>query len=65
MVLRREVRVEQANRGEGQRARGEGVEDDGKTPTGSRRGDPVAGGVLGQLEDLRAEGEECSVATAA
>lgn len=47
---------------EGTSGRGEGVEDDGETPTGPRRADPVAGGVLGEFEGLSAVSEECAVA---
>ena len=62
MVLRREVRVEHPDRREGQRTRGEGVQDHWKTPTGPRGVDPVAGGILGEPEDVRAVGEERTVA---
>src|SRR5258708_21738151 len=62
MVLGSEVRTEHPDRREGQSARGERVQDDGKTPTRSRRVDPIAGGVLREPEDLRAVREEGTVA---
>ena len=63
MVLRCEVRTQHADGGEGQRAGGEGLEDDGKVPAGSSRLDTVAGGVLGEPKHLRAVSEERTVAS--
>ena len=62
VVLRCEVRTQHPDGGEGHRARGEGLEDDGKVSAGASRLDTVAGGVLGEPEHLRAVSEERTVA---
>jgi hypothetical protein len=64
VVLWREVPPQQSDGGQRHRARDEVVEDHGKTSAGSSRLDPVAGGVLGEEEHLRAVAEERPVALA-
>src|SRR6266851_1771844 len=58
MVLGREVPPQQPDGGEGHRARGEGLEEDGKASAGSSRLDAIAGGVFGEAKHLRAVTEE-------
>jgi hypothetical protein len=62
VILRREVRTQYPDGGEGHRPGGEGLEDDGKISAGSRRLNTIAGGVLGEPKHLRAVGEERPVA---
>jgi hypothetical protein len=62
MVLGSEVSPQQPDGGEGHRAGGECLEDDGKVSARASRLDAVTGGVLREPKHLRAVGEERPVA---
>jgi hypothetical protein len=58
VVVRRQMRREQADRGQGEVASGQQVQDPGKPPRRPRRLDTAVGGVLGEVQHLRAVREE-------
>ena len=58
VILRRQVRRQQTNRGQGDRPVGQQRQDDRKLPRNASGLDASIGGVLGEAEDLRAVGEE-------
>ncbi len=58
VVLRREVRCQQAYGGQGQRSRRQELEDQGKSPAGPSGLDPVAGGIFGETKGLGRRAED-------
>ena len=58
MILRRQVRRQQTDRGQVHRPVRQQLQDDRKAPRGAGGLDPSIGRVLGEAEDLRAVGEE-------
>ena len=62
MVLRREVRCQQADGGQAQGARSQQIEDQWEAPAGPSGLDAVAGGILGEPKGLGAITEERAVA---
>ena len=62
VVLRREVRPQQTDGGQAQRARSQEIEDQREAPAGPSGLDAVAGGILGEPKGLRAIAEERTIA---
>jgi hypothetical protein len=62
VILRREVRPQQADGGQAQGARSQEIEDQREAPTGPRGIDAVASGIFGKPKSLGAITEERAVA---
>jgi hypothetical protein len=62
VVLRREVRSQQTNGAQAQRAGCQEIEDEREAPAGPSGLDAVAGGILGEPKGLRAIAEERTIA---